>query len=148
MVKSNQVQLLRESHTRALYIPQKSPNRAKIRVFHGTPKKFPRSHKRVFRVQWTHLGSDNWKIKQNLSGLVTRRLHFFQKSDTFWPKFPSWGIWPIYGLRENCVTWRIWPSSPLRSEFSHQTPQTWYFSYQLVHLRTVSSRATWCHLIL
>ena len=65
-------------------------------MFHRTPNFFPRSNKRVFRVQGTHLGRNNCKIKQQLSGVVARRLYFFQKRTTFWPKFPSWGIWPIY----------------------------------------------------
>ena len=34
MVKSNPVQLLRESHTRALFVPEKSPFGAKMRVLH------------------------------------------------------------------------------------------------------------------
>ena len=94
MVKSNQVQLLSESHTRALVLPQKWPFRAKIKVSQDTPKKLQRSDKRVFRVQGTHLGKNNWKRKK-ITGFVTRRLYFFQKRTTFWPKFPSWGIWPI-----------------------------------------------------
>ena len=65
----------------------------KIEGSHDTPKNFPRSAKRVFRVQGTHLGRNNWKIKKRLSGFVTRRLYFFQKRTTFWSKFPSWGIW-------------------------------------------------------
>ena len=67
----------------------------KIEGSHDTPKNFPRSDKRVFRVQGTHLGRNNWKIKKRLSGFVTRRLYFFQKKTTFWRKFPSWGKWPI-----------------------------------------------------
>ena len=43
----------------ALFVPQKLPFRAKIKVSNDTPKNFPRSDKRVFRVQGTHLGRNN-----------------------------------------------------------------------------------------
>ena len=52
--------------------------------------------KGFFRVQGTHWGRNNCKIKLKLSCLVARRLYFFQKRTTFWSKFPSWGIWPIW----------------------------------------------------
>ena len=50
MVKSNPVQLLRESHTRALFVPEKSPFGAKMRVLQGTYKCVPRSDESVSRV--------------------------------------------------------------------------------------------------
>ena len=40
MMTSNQVQLLRYSHTRALFLPQKLPNEAKKQVSNPTQKKF------------------------------------------------------------------------------------------------------------
>ena len=59
MVKSNPVQLLRESHTRALFVPEKSPFGAKMRVLQGTYKCVPRSDESVSRVQGTHLNRNN-----------------------------------------------------------------------------------------
>ena len=114
MVKSNQVQLLIESHTRALFLPHKLPFRAKIKVSHDTHKKFQRSDKRVFRVQGTHLGRNNWKIKKKIIRFChTKALLFFfsKKRTTFWPNFPSWGIWPICAIfaliYANICSWRI-----------------------------------------
>ena len=95
MSKSNPVHLWRFGRTTALIFTQKWLNRAKTGVLHGTLKIFPRSNKSVSRVYGTQLTKINWKIKNISSGLVTRRLYFFQKRATFWPKFPSWGIWPI-----------------------------------------------------
>ena len=99
MSKSNPVHLWRFGRTTALIFTQKWLNRAKTGVLHGTLKNFPRSNKSVSRVYGTQLTKINWKIKNISSGLVTRRLYFFQKRATFWTKFPSWGIWPIW--REN-----------------------------------------------
>ena len=96
MSKSNPVHLGRFGRTTALIFTQKWLNRAKTGVLHGTLKNFPRSNKSVSRVYGTQLTKINWKIKNISSGLVTRRLYFFQKRATFWPKFPSWGIWPIW----------------------------------------------------
>ena len=59
MVKSNPVQLLSESHTRALFVPEKSPFGAKMRVLQGTYKCVPRSDESVSRVQGTHLNRYN-----------------------------------------------------------------------------------------
>ena len=56
---------------------------------------------RVNKIQLTRI---NWKIKYILSGLVTRRLYFLEKSATFWAKFPSWGTWPICSIQ---IDWRI-----------------------------------------
>ena len=95
MSKSNPVHIWRSGHTTALIFTQKWLNRAKTGVLHGTLKNFPRSNKSVSRVYGTQLTKINWKIKNISSGLVTRRLYFFQKRATFWPKFTSWGIWPI-----------------------------------------------------
>ena len=68
---------------------------AKRGMLHGTPKKFPKISKNFSRVNKIQLTRINWKIKYILSGLVTRRLYFLEKSATFWAKFPSWGTWPI-----------------------------------------------------
>ena len=59
MVKSNPVHLLRESHTRALFVPEKSPFGSKIRVLQVTYKCVPRSDESVPRVYGTHLNRDN-----------------------------------------------------------------------------------------
>ena len=119
MSKSNPVHLWRFGRTTALIFTQKWLNRAKTGVLHGTLKIFPRSNKSVSRVHRTQLTKINWKIKNISSGLVTRRLYFFQKSDTFWPKFPSWGIWPIYVYTSNstssvCALWQpvLWIPAP------------------------------------
>ena len=68
-----------------------------------TLKMFPRPGQGVSWVQGTQLTKINWKIKDISSGLVTRRLYFFQKRTKFWPKFPSWGIWPRCGSLYQCV---------------------------------------------
>ena len=99
MSKSNPVHLWRFGRTRALIFTQNLLNRAKTGMLHGTPKIFPGLGQGVSRVNKTQVARINWKIKSILSGLVTRRLYFFQKRATFWTKFPSWGIWPIW--REN-----------------------------------------------
>ena len=96
MSKSNQVHLWRFGRTGALIFTQKWLNRAKTGVLRRTLKKFPRPCQGVSRVQGTQLSRINWKIKDISSGLVTRRHYFFQKRTTFGPKFPSWGIWPIW----------------------------------------------------
>ena len=59
MVKSNSVQLLSESHTRALFVPEKLPFGAKMRVLQGTYKCVPRPEESVSRVQETHLNRNN-----------------------------------------------------------------------------------------
>ena len=59
MVKLNAVQLLEESHTRALFVPEKSPFGAKMRVLQGTYKCVPRSDESVSRVQGAHLNRNN-----------------------------------------------------------------------------------------
>ena len=69
MVKSNQVQLLRESHTRALVVPHKLSYRAKMSSNQGQTKVFHGSK----RHTWVG------KINQKSSGLVIRRLYFFQQ---------------------------------------------------------------------
>ena len=77
MVKSNPVQLLRESHTRALFVPEKSPFGAKMRVLQGTYKCVPRSDESVSRVQGTHLNRNNWK-----KNLVLDHLRYFRNKLT------------------------------------------------------------------
>ena len=59
MAKSNPVQLLRESHTRALFVPKKLPFGAKRRILQGTYKCVPRSDESDSRVQGTHLNKNN-----------------------------------------------------------------------------------------
>ena len=72
----NQVQLWRPTHTRALFLPQKSPNEAKKRVSNAAPIFFPRSNERVFIIPKIQISIINCKIKSILSGLVTGRLYF------------------------------------------------------------------------
>ena len=96
MGSSDKVQLWRYSHRRALFLPQKSPNGAKKRVSHGTPKIFQRSNERVFSISKIQISIINCKIKSILSGLVTRRLYFLKKYDakqTFSPSCRNWPIW-------------------------------------------------------
>ena len=77
MVKSNPVQLLRESHTRALFVPEKSPFEAKKRfckvllnVFQGQTKVFLGSKGHT----WTETIA---KTKKNIRVSHTKVLLFF-----------------------------------------------------------------------
>ena len=97
MGSSDKVQLWRYSHRRALFLPQKSPNGAKKRVSHGTPKNFQRSNERVFSISKIQISIINCKIKSILSGLVTRRLYFLKKYDAKQTFSPSCRNWPIWG---------------------------------------------------
>ena len=55
-----------------------------------------------FQEDQAFLGSpthnwNNWNFQNyfTLSGWDTPEFYVFLKSATFWPKFPSWGYWPI-----------------------------------------------------
>ena len=104
MGTSNQVQLWRYSRTRALFLPQKSLYEAKKRVSNTTPKNFPGSYERVFMVTKIQISKINCIIKSILSGLVARRLYFFQKLDIKQQFSPSCRIWPIccYHISSTC----------------------------------------------
>ena len=138
MVKSNPVQLLRESHTRALFVPEKSPFRAKMRVLQGTYKCVPRSDESVSRVQGAHLNRNNWRKKIIWFSRMKAPLFFFKRT-TFWPKFPSWGFWPIWGkgvqlitimtnVTPSCGKTGSWSTRSIKLAFwgKHAVYDTWY----------------------
>ena len=95
MSKSNPVHLWRFGRTRALFLPQKSLNRAKTGVLNGTPKIFPGLGQGVLTIHKTQLARINWKIKSIFYGLATRGLYFLKKSDAKRPFFPPCRNWPI-----------------------------------------------------
>ena len=96
MSKSNPVHPWRLGRTRALIFTQKSLNRAKTGVPHGTPKNFPRLGRDVSTMRKTQSTKINRKINFILHGLATRRLSVKKKSDTKQPFFPPCRNWPIY----------------------------------------------------
>ena len=101
MSKSNPVHLWRFGRTRALFLPQKSLNRAKTGVLNGTPKNFPGPGQGVLMMHKTQLARINWKIKSIFYGLTTRTLYFLKKYDTKWPKFPPYRNWPIWRKKDH-----------------------------------------------
>ena len=98
MSKSNPVHPWRLGRTRALIFTQKSLNRAKTGVPHGTPKIFPRLGRDVSTMRKTQSTKINRKINFILHGLATRRLSVKKKSDTKQPFFPPCRNWPICGV--------------------------------------------------
>ena len=96
MSKSNPVHLWRFGRTRALFLPQKSLNRAKTGVLNGTPKNFPGLGQGVLTIHKTQLARINWKIKSIFYGLATRGPYLKKKSDAKRPFFPPCRNWPIY----------------------------------------------------
>ena len=91
----NIFKLLRCSHTRALFRPQKLPKRARSGVLKGTKNWLPRSNQSVFGVPRIQLARISWKIEAKLTGLVTQRLNF-KKNDAKQPKFPPCRNWPLW----------------------------------------------------
>ena len=79
MSKSNPVHPWRLGRTRALIFTQKSLNRAKTGVPHGTPKNFPRLGRDVSTMRKTQSTKINRKINFILHGLATRRLSVKKK---------------------------------------------------------------------
>ena len=106
MSKSNPVHLWRFGRTRALFLPQKSLNRAKTGVLNGTPKNFPGPGQGVLTIHKTQLARINWKIKSIFYGLATRGLYFLKKSDAKRPFFPPCRNWPICSSQGTAMT--IW----------------------------------------
>ena len=110
MSKSNPVHLWRFGRTRALFLPQKSLNRAKTGVLNGTPKNFPGPGQGVLTIYKTQLARINWKIKSIFYGLATRGPYFLKKSDAKRPFFPSCRNWPI---------WVVFPRTGKISKICH-----------------------------
>ena len=111
MSKSNPVHPWRLGRTRALIFTQKSLNRAKTGVPHGTPKNFPRLGRDVSTMRKTQSTKINRKINFILHGLATRRLsvkkkvtrnsHFSRPAETD----PNGEHGENYAL---CVKWTKW----------------------------------------
>ena len=125
MSKLNPVHLWRFGRTRALFLPQKSLNRAKTGVLNRTPKFFPWPGQGVLTMHKTQLARINWKIKSICYGLATRGLYFLKKSDAKRPFSPPCRNWPICG-----VYGELWPKLYLCIcifAFACQTPGTIVF---------------------
>ena len=92
MSKSNPVHPWRLGRTRALIFTQKSLNRARTGVPHGTPKKFPRLGQDVSTMRKTQSTKINRKINSILYSFghtralrkkkVTRNSHFSRPAET------------------------------------------------------------------